>query len=407
MPGGRDQRLDQVQRPARGRRGLGPDPAALGRQRPAAASGAARADAADGEQLGTVGPRGDVGAFGAVAAQRRDRRRGDVEIDRRRLALLGVGRLGCLSLGRCGRLVAWVRGIRAVARLWGVRRGRVVRIWTVVRVGTVVGVGVRLGFVIAEQPVEQVLVEAGGVERVAAPAVRQGEQRGLPDVGAGHRGAPGPGGVRDGGAGGDDVGAQAVHLETGADPGDRGERRPAQRHRAQPGARLPDPVPQRGLLGREPGREPGRVGVEREPAAHHLHPALGVTRRSDLDGEPEPVEQLRPQLALLGVHGADQHEAGGVPDRDAVALDGGAAHSGGVQQQVDQMVVQQVHLVDVEDAAVRAGEQARFEGDFPRRQGTLQVDRTEHAVLGRADGQLHQPHRPGAAGRGGGVRDVG
>ena len=78
-----------------------------------------------------------------------------------------------------------------------------------------------------------------------------------------------------------------------------------------------------------------------------------------VDGEPEPVEQLRPQLALFGVHGADQHEAGLVAVRDAVALDVRAAHRGGVEQHVDQVVVQQVDLVDVEHAAVGAGQQSR------------------------------------------------
>ena len=101
-----------------------------------------------------------------------------------------------------------------------------------------------------------------------------------------------------------------------------------------------------------------RVGVVRHPPAHHLDPQRRVARRGHLDGQPEPVEQLRAQLALLGVHRADEHEAGRVLDRDAVALDGRAAHRGGVEQQVDEVVVQQVDLVDVEDPAVRLGQQA-------------------------------------------------
>ena len=39
--------------------------------------------------------------------------------------------------------------------------------------------------------------------------------------------------------------------------------------------------------------------------------------------------------------------------RHAFPLDVGATHRGGVQQQVDQVVVQQVDLVDVEHPAVR------------------------------------------------------
>ena len=87
----------------------------------------------------------------------------------------------------------------------------------------------------------------------------------------------------------------------------------------------------------------------------------------DLDGEPEAVEQLRAQVALLGVHRADQQEARGVGDGDAVALDVLAAQRGGVEQHVDQVVGQQVDLVDVEHAAVGRGEQAGLEARRRRR----------------------------------------
>ena len=93
-----------------------------------------------------------------------------------------------------------------------------------------------------------------------------------------------------------------------------------------------------------------RVGLVGEPPPDHLGPDGRVARRGHLDGQPEPVEQLRAQLALLRVHRADQQEPGRVRDRDALALDVRAAHRGGVEQQVDQVVVQQVDLVDVEHA---------------------------------------------------------
>ena len=76
--------------------------------------------------------------------------------------------------------------------------------------------------------------------------------------------------------------------------------------------------------------------------------------------------------------------------RDTVALDMHPAHGGGVEQHVDQVVVQQVHLVDIEDAAVRARQQARREGMFAVSQHLLQIDGADDAVLGRSDGQLHQ-----------------
>ncbi len=154
---------------------------------------------------------------------------------------------------------------------------------------------------------------------------------------------------------------------------------------------------------RDEGR---RVGVEGHPSAYHLDAGGRVTWRGDLDGQTEPVEQLRTQLALLGVHRPDEHEAGGVLDRDAVALDGRPAHRGGVEEQVDEVVVEEVDLVDVKDAAVGTGEQAGLVLRLALRQRPLEVQRAEDAVLGGTDRQLDEPDRP-RLGRGvGGERPV-
>ena len=82
-------------------------------------------------------------------------------------------------------------------------------------------------------------------------------------------------------------------------------------------------------------------------------------------------------------------------DRDAVALDGGAAHRGGVEQQVDEVVVEEVDLVDVEDAAVGAGEEAGLVLRDAVGQDLGEVQRAEHAVLGGADGELDEAYGPG------------
>ena len=84
-------------------------------------------------------------------------------------------------------------------------------------------------------------------------------------------------------------------------------------------------------------------------------------------------------------------------DRDALALDVGAAHRGGVEQQVDQVVVQQVDLVDVEHAAVRGGQQPGLVGaSRPSVSARSRSQRADHPVLGGADRQLDQPWPGGA-----------
>ncbi len=73
------------------------------------------------------------------------------------------------------------------------------------------------------------------------------------------------------------------------------------------------------------------------------------------------VGELRPQLALLRVHRADEQEARRMGDRDPLALDDVDAERRRVEQDVAEMVVEQVDLVDVEDPPVRLGEQAGLE----------------------------------------------
>ena len=253
--------------------------------------------------------------------------------------------------------------------------------------------GLRL--LVPEHGVEQVLVQPRSVERVAPPPVRQREQRGLTDVGPGDAGPALPGGVRHGRTRGDDVGAHPVDLEGGADLGDLGEHRVGELDLGQQLAGGGDPVGQRALGVGVRLDERLRVGVEGESAAYDLGAQARVARGGDLDGEAEAVEELGAELALLGVHGADEHEAGGVDDRDAVALDGGAAHRGGVEEQVDEVVVEEVDLVDVEDAAVRAGQQAGLVLGDAVGEHLGQVQRAEHAVLGGADGELDEAYGPG------------
>ncbi|MDF2980122.1 MAG: hypothetical protein K0S40_4850 [Actinomycetospora sp.] len=255
--------------------------------------------------------------------------------------------------------------------------------------------------------VELVVAEVRLVERVAAASVGQREARRGAHVVRVHRVRPAPRGVRDGGAREDDVGAHPVDLHLGAQRGDAHELGVGQRDRRQPGAGVDQAGAQGVLVGGEPCREPLGVGVVGQAAAHDLGAQGDVARGRDVHGEPEAVEQLGPQLALLRVHGADQQERRGVGQRDAVALDVRATRGGGVEEEVDEVVVEQVDLVDVEHAAVRGREQPGAHGGAAVGEDLLEVQRPGDPVLRRPDRQLHQPHRASLAGRVGGERSVG
>ncbi len=120
------------------------------------------------------------------------------------------------------------------------------------------------------------------------------------------------------------------------------------------------------------------------------HPVAGVADAGDVDGEGEAVEQLRAQVAFLGVHRADQDEAGRVGEGDALALDDVHAHGGRVEQHVDHVVVEQVDLVDVEQAAVGGGQDAGLEVALALLDGLLDVERADDAVFGGGDGQVDE-----------------
>ncbi|MCY1493360.1 hypothetical protein D9M68_271960 [compost metagenome] len=156
-----------------------------------------------------------------------------------------------------------------------------------------------------------------------------------------------------------------------------------------------------------------RVAVEGQPAAHDGLAGGAVDVRGEAHEQAEAVEQLRAQLALLRVHGADQGDARRMLVGDAVALDAVHAAGADVEQQVDQTVGEQVDLVDVQHAAVGARQQAGLEGDGAALQRGLQVQRAEQLLLAGAQRQVDEAavrqqlgQSPGAGRLGGAARPL-
>ncbi len=227
---------------------------------------------------------------------------------------------------------------------------------------------------------------AGVVEGLAPPPVGEDEVGDGPDVVGGGLGPSVPAGMGGRGPGQDDVGAHALRPRGDADRARRFEQVVVDGGRAG-GVQPPDEL----VLGLGPGvDEGGRVGVERLPAAHDLGPGGGVGRVADVDRQPETVEQLGPEVALLGVHRPHQQEPGRVAVGDAVPLHPVHPRRGRVEEGVDQVVGEQVDLVHVEDPAVGRRQQSWLEADLAPGEGRRQVERADHALLGRAEGQLDE-----------------
>ena len=148
----------------------------------------------------------------------------------------------------------------------------------------------------------------------------------------------------------------------------------------------------RRLLPRIRLRERRRFALVGKAAAHNLGALRGVAFAANLHGQRESVEQLRAQLALLGVHRPDEDKARGMRIGNALALHGVDAHRRRVEQDVDDVILAQVYLVHIEDVAVRCGENARLELFLPLENRRLNVERPRDAILRRVYGQLHDAH---------------
>jgi len=95
---------------------------------------------------------------------------------------------------------------------------------------------------------------------------------------------------------------------------------------------------------------------------------------TDFDNQTEAVEQLRTQFAFFGVHRADEDEACRVGYADTLALDGVDAHGCGIEENIDQMVVEEVDFVDVQQPAVGLGQQAGLVATMPLGQCMFEVE---------------------------------
>ncbi len=243
------------------------------------------------------------------------------------------------------------------------------------------------------QFVQPLAVQAGLLERLAAAPVWQHQFGRVAHVLGGDFGAAVQRGERAGRLVHHDIGTQARHFKFAAQRADEGEQRVGQRDPGQHRLGRGKPRAQRIRVGLPVGNEARRVGLERQAPAHHLGPDGGIARGGHLHHHAEAVQQLRAQVALFEVHGAEQRDARGVAHRQALALDRVVPHGRHIEQHVDQVVGQQVDLVDIQQATVRRGQQARLECLAAVLERALDVEVAEHAVFGGAQRQVDEGHR--------------
>mmetsp|Transcript_48527 Transcript_48527/g.156684 ORF Transcript_48527/g.156684 Transcript_48527/m.156684 type:complete len:479 (-) Transcript_48527:12-1448(-) len=233
-----------------------------------------------------------------------------------------------------------------------------------------------------------------GVQDVLPQAVAQAQTHDLFDVVISHLRAAVEGAEGSGGPVRHDVAAETVDVQGAADNRNFAGQAFGDFHLAQVCPGNDDLVGELLVVLQKFLPEALRVISKFLAAVHDLHTQVRVPLGPDHGVHAESVEQLGPQLALLGVAAAYEDELGGVPDADALALDGVPTACGAVKQHVDQVIIQEVDLVNVQDAAVRPRQEARLERLLALGQGLLDVDGATDAVLGGAQRQVDHRHLP-------------
>ncbi len=130
--------------------------------------------------------------------------------------------------------------------------------------------------------------------------------------------------------------------------------------------------------------------LETEIALHNEDPFARIANSHDIHREGKAIQQLRSEFAFFRIHCPDQNEACRMCERDSLALDHVHAHRSGVQQNVHYMIVQQVYLINIKQAAICRCQYSRFEVPLTLLNGLLDIERSNHAVFRRGNRQVHK-----------------
>ena len=184
-------------------------------------------------------------------------------------------------------------------------------------------VGIRLGFRAGVGRRGQRLVEIAGfdtriIERVAATTMRQREFSRQPDVVLADGDSPrrvtrrsmsaAPGRMSHRGARNHQISPHPVHIESRTQCSYPVHLTIGQLDLVHQFTGGGDPDSQVAVGIGVPGRKSSRVGFVIQSSADHLAAHRHLAGGVHIDGQTEPVEQLRTQFALLGIHGSDQDE---------------------------------------------------------------------------------------------------
>ena len=106
--------------------------------------------------------------------------------------------------------------------------------------------------------------------------------------------------------------------------------------------------------------EGGGIGFKGQATANGFRSILGIREIRYVDDQAKAIQELGPQLAFFRIHGSDQDKSGRVTKRQPLTLNLMNAAGRRIEKDVHEVIGQQVHLIDIEDAAVGRRQQARL-----------------------------------------------
>ena len=133
-----------------------------------------------------------------------------------------------------------------------------------------------------------------------------------------------------------------------------------------------------------------RVGDElRVPAEHLLPPADVLVGEVRIGAEVEPVQEMRADVGILGVHGGDHQRVARILARDTFPLNDHATARHAVQKRGEHPLIQQIDVVHVQDVPVCLGQHALLHHRTALAHGRLRVHAAEEHLLGDVQRDVH------------------
>ena len=167
-----------------------------------------------------------------------------------------------------------------------------------------------------------------------------------------------------------------------ADFSDKAQEMPGNGDFGQTFARIGNTLTKRAFRFLVGSAESLRIGVKGLAPFQQLDTQGRIVLTDNGHGQAETIEQLRPQLAFLGIHGAHQNETRRMAQALPLTLHNVFTTFGRVEDAIDEVIVEQIDFVNVKNAFVRARQDAGLETHRTVADRPLEIDRTDHHVLG-------------------------